>query len=86
MQKVLRWPSGVFGRIFGNSSVQCTSCQKWVYKKCGGIKGSMSKVMKSFVCRRYVNLVTSTGCTRVPVQIWSLWISFVIVRDERINS
>ena len=27
-----------------------TSCQKWVHKKCGGIKGSMYKVMKSFIC------------------------------------
>jgi len=26
------------------------SCQKWVHKKCSGIKGSMSKVAKSFIC------------------------------------
>ena len=28
----------------GSNSLQCTSCQKWVHKKCSGIKGSMSKV------------------------------------------
>ena len=28
----------------GSKSLQCTICQKWVHKKCNGIKGSMSKV------------------------------------------
>jgi len=39
------------------NSIQCTSCQKWVHKKCTGIKGSMSKVAKSFICRGCLNLV-----------------------------
>jgi len=26
------------------NSLQCTSCQKWVHKKCSGTKNSMSKV------------------------------------------
>ena len=43
----------------------CTSCQKWVHRKCSGIKGSMYKVMKSFICRGCMNPVTGTGCTRV---------------------
>jgi len=30
MQKAVRWPCGVCGRGFGNNSIQCTSCQKWV--------------------------------------------------------
>jgi len=37
----------------------------WVHKKCNGIKGSMFEVMKSFVCRVYVNPVTGTGHTSV---------------------
>ena len=40
-------------------SIQCSSCQKWVHKKCSGIKGSMSKVAKSFICRGCLNPVTS---------------------------
>jgi len=40
---------GVCGRGVGNDSILCTSCQKWVHKKCSGIKGSKSEVMKSFV-------------------------------------
>jgi len=41
VQKTARWPCGVCGRGVGSNSIQCTSCQKWVHKKCSGIKGSM---------------------------------------------
>jgi len=54
-QKAVRWPCGVCGRGVGNNSIQCTSCQKLVHRKCSGIKGSMCKVMKSFVFRGYMN-------------------------------
>jgi len=37
------------------------------HKKCSGIKGSMSKVVKSFICRGCLNLVTSAGCTSVDI-------------------
>ena len=50
-QKAVRWPCGVCSKGVGSNSVQCTSCQKWVHKKCNGIKGSMSKVSKSFIFR-----------------------------------
>jgi len=66
-QKPVRWPCGVCGSAVGNNSIQCTSCKKWVHKKCGGIKGSMYKVMKSFICRGCVNPVTITGCTSVDI-------------------
>ena len=32
---------GVCGRDVDNNSIQCTSCQNLVHRKCGGIKGSM---------------------------------------------
>jgi len=41
MQKAVRLPCGVCGRGVGIST-QCTSCQKWVHKKC---TGSMSKLI-----------------------------------------
>ena len=41
MQKAARWPCGVCGRGVGSNSLQCTSCQKCVHKKCSSIKGSM---------------------------------------------
>jgi len=56
----VRWPCGVCGRGTGNNSIQCTRCQKWVYGKCSGIKGSMYKVIKTFVWRGCVNPVTGT--------------------------
>jgi len=62
-QKDVRWPCGVCNKGVGSNSLQCTRCQKWVHKKCSGIKSSMSKVVKSFICRGCLNPVTSTGCT-----------------------
>jgi len=67
MQKAVRWPCGVCGRGVGNNSIQCTSCKKCTHRKCSGIKGSMYRVMKSFVCRGCVNPVTGTGCTSVDI-------------------
>jgi len=43
-QKAVRWPCGVCSKGVGSNSLQLNSCQKWVHKKCSGIKGSMSKV------------------------------------------
>jgi len=51
LQKAAKWPCGVCGRGVGSNSIQCTSCHKWVHKKCSGIKGSMYNAMRSFICR-----------------------------------
>jgi len=66
-QKDVRWPCGVCRKGVSSNSIQCSSCQKWVHKKCSGIKGSMSKVAKSFICRGCLNLVTSAACTSVDI-------------------
>jgi len=62
-QKAGRLPCSVCGRGFGNTSIQCTTCEKWVNRKCSGIKGSMYKVMKRFICRGCMIPVTGTGGT-----------------------
>jgi len=67
VQKAARWPCGVRGRDVGRNSIQCTSCHKWVHKKCSGIKGSMYKVMRSFLCRDCLNPVISAGHTSVDI-------------------
>ena len=64
---------GVCGRGVGSNSIQCTSCQKWVHKKCSGIKGSMYKVMKSFICRGCSNPATNTRHTGVNTGASSNW-------------
>jgi len=66
-QMDVRWPCGVCSKGVGSNSIQCSSWQKWVHKKCSGIKGSMSKVAKSFICRGCMNLVTSAGHTSVDI-------------------
>ena len=67
-QKAVRWPymSVVEALVI---IIQCSSCQKWVHRKYSGIKGSMYKVMKTFVYRGCVNPVTGTGCTRVDIGV-----------------
>jgi len=55
------------GRGVGSNSIQCASYQKWVHRKCSGIKGSMYKVLKSFICRGCSNHVISTGHTSVDI-------------------
>ena len=67
MQKDVSWPCDVCGTAVGSNSVQCTNYQKCLHKKCSGIKGSMSKVMKSFICRGCLNPVASTGCISVDI-------------------
>ena len=66
-QKGVRWPCGVCSKGVDSNSIQCSSCQKWVHKKCSGIKGSMLKVAKSFICRGCLNPVTSAGHTTVDI-------------------
>jgi len=56
MQKFARWPCGVCGSV-GSNTIQCTSCQQWLHKKCSGIKVACPKVMKSFICRDCFNTV-----------------------------
>ena len=80
MQKAVRWPCGVCGRGVGNNSMQRTCCQKWVHRKCG-VKGSMYKVMKTFVYRGCVNPATGTGCTIIDIGVnanLQLVVNFVI--------
>ena len=67
VQKHATWPCAVCGRGVVSNSIQCTSYQKCIHKKCSGIKGSMYNVMKSFICRGCSNPVLSTGHTSVDI-------------------
>ena len=66
-QKDVRWPCGVCSKGVASNSIKCSSCQNWVHKKCSGIKGSRSKVAKSFICRGCLNPVTNAGRTSVDI-------------------
>jgi len=67
MHKAPRRSCGVCGRGVGSNSMQCSSCHKWVHNKCNCIKGSMYKVMKLFICRGFLNPVTTTGRTSLDI-------------------
>jgi len=69
MQKAVRWPCGVFGTGVCKNSIHFNSCPKWVHRKCSGVKGSMYKLMKSFICIGCVIPVTGTGCTIVDIGV-----------------
>jgi len=43
--------------------------QKWVHRKCTGVKGSIYKVMQILLCRGCVIPVTGTGCTSVSANL-----------------
>ena len=80
-QKDVRWPCGVCRKGVGSNSMQCSSCQKWVHKKCSGIKGSMSKVAKSFICRGCLNPVTSTG--RAHTRLTALFQNYLVSQYQK---
>jgi len=69
MQKAVRWPCGVCSKGVGSNSLQCTCCQKLAHKKCSGIKSTMSKVAKSFICIGCPNPLTSAGRTSVDIRV-----------------
>ena len=47
-------------RGVSRNSIQCSKCQKWVHKKCSGIKGIAIKVSKYLVRK---------GCTDQPANM-----------------
>jgi len=69
MQKAARLPCGVSGRGVDSISIQCFSCQKWIHKKCSAIKGTMSKVLKSFIYIGCLNPVIDICHTSVDIGV-----------------
>ena len=47
-----KWPCGVCGKGVQANSVQCTVCEKWIHKRCSGVRGDLSRVADGFRCRR----------------------------------
>ena len=50
-----RWPCGVCKKGVGRNSIECTTCKKWIHRKCCGVKGSLEKVCSTFVCNKCLN-------------------------------
>ena len=47
-------PCGVCDKRVKANSVLCIGCQKWVHKRCSGVKGALKKVEGMFKCKRCV--------------------------------
>jgi len=47
-----KYPCSVYGKIVGSNSIMCKECEKWVHRKCSGIKGSLIIATGKFVCKR----------------------------------
>ena len=48
--KSIKFPCGVCASGVGANSIKCTSCLKWVHKRCSGVKGRL-QCIAGFVCR-----------------------------------
>jgi hypothetical protein len=51
-QKTGKYPCGVCGKGVGSNSIQCTSCNAWIHKRCSGITGSLKKHVGQYCCSR----------------------------------
>ena len=50
-------PCGVCRKGVGANSIHCTSCRKWVHRRCSGVQGSLLTVSATFTCRRCRGLI-----------------------------
>ena len=57
-----KWPCGVCGKGVGQNSILCTQCNKWIHKKCSGVKGSLESC-KKFQCGKCLHKVASVEAT-----------------------
>ena len=46
-----KWPCAVCKKGVGANSIQCTKCDRWVHRKCSGVKGLMSNMVTTFECK-----------------------------------
>ena len=52
--KKSKFPCGVCSAGVGANSIQCTTCSKWVHKRCTDIKGRLTTVV-DFICKTCVS-------------------------------
>ena len=50
----VKWPCGVCDAGVGKNSLLCVGCNKWVHKRCSGLKGKLDNFKDTFKCRRCV--------------------------------
>ena len=53
-----KYPCGVYKKGVGRNSIQCSICEKWVHKRCSGVKGNLQNVV-DFTCKKCAEPVES---------------------------
>jgi len=48
-----KWPCGVCKKGVGNNSILCHGCNKWIHKRCSGVKVSLRNASQLFICICY---------------------------------
>lgn len=48
----------VYIKDIRRNSLQCTSCVKWVPKRCSYVKGKLQTLSLTFICGRYIEQYT----------------------------
>ena len=48
------WPCGVCRKGVGTNSIKCNGCEKWVHKRCSGVKGNLQD-NTVFRCQRCID-------------------------------
>ena len=54
IEKSGKWPCKICTKSVGSNSIQFTSCNVWIHKRCSGISGQLQGI-SNFRCRCYVN-------------------------------
>jgi len=75
----LRWPCDVCGRGVGNNSIECTSCQKWVHRKCSAGAYNSGKPGN---LREFVNAGKLRGNLNFTLGIYQMLAVFFMTQSE----
>jgi hypothetical protein len=73
-----KYPCGVCGKGVGRNSLQC--CEKWINKRCSGVKGNLQKAIASFECR------TCKGRQGGPIEQNKMWTWVMGLTWKRLES
>jgi len=65
-----KYPCGVCSKGVRANSIECTSCQAWIHKRCSGISGELKRVV-DYRCRRCVggSQVRSEGLQQISLGV-----------------
>src|SRR5437867_3617047 len=70
-----KFPCEICRKGVGENSICCSSCKKWIHKRCSGVMGSIQK-MVSFTCR---------NCTEDGARVADGVKQFVLENNDKIE-